>query len=301
MDKTQTLEERLTDFKSSIKYKVDRHEGLSIDENGLSETLEQFACDLPLLMEEIEKQGARSIWLKIPISKSSYIETAAKQGLVFHHTVDDFLMMNKWVEKGTDNKLPGFATHYIGVGGMVLNDSDEILLIQENRYVDNKPFWKLPGGLVENNEDLEEAVLREVKEETGVTATVTGVLGFREVKNFMFGKNDMYFVFLMHADKNETEINIQEDEIAQCEWVPCKDFAEKAPILSPLLQKIAPIFNAGNETPEKVLEQYRKENSKEDMLKIMSLTNKKYDFRNRTNNMYLSKFIKDCMRLGSKL
>ena len=43
------------------------------------------------------------------------------------------------------------------------------LLLIERKYGDEKGSWALPGGFVLNNEDLENAVTRELKEETGVS------------------------------------------------------------------------------------------------------------------------------------
>ena len=63
-----------------------------------------------------------------------------------------------------------------------------------------KDAWKLPGGLVDENEWLEEACVREVQEETGIKATVDGLLGFREMKKGLtYEIGDMYFVFMMRA------------------------------------------------------------------------------------------------------
>ena len=59
--------------------------------------------------------------------------------------------MCKWLDITTDDRLPAYADHYVGVGGIVLNDKEEILMIQENRSIGEgsaKP-WKFPGGYMD--------------------------------------------------------------------------------------------------------------------------------------------------------
>ena len=103
---------------------------------------------------------------------------------------------------------------------MVLNDENEVLLVQEVNPLGGTPFWKLPGGQVEDKETLEEAVVREVKEETGINAKVEGILSFKENSNYIFKKHDLYFIFLMTCVKAEVSIKKQDIEISECEWVP---------------------------------------------------------------------------------
>ena len=45
--------------------------------------------------------------------------------------------------------IPGYSTHFVGAGGVVINEPDELLVVCENYLVSTNrpPFFKLPGGL----------------------------------------------------------------------------------------------------------------------------------------------------------
>ena len=59
---------------------------------------------------------------------------------------------------------------FVGVGALI-HKGGKILLIKR-RFEPNKGRWSLPGGLVERGEKVEEATLREVKEELGIGVTL---------------------------------------------------------------------------------------------------------------------------------
>jgi 8-oxo-dGTP diphosphatase len=54
----------------------------------------------------------------------------------------------------------------VGVGAVIL-DGEKILL-EKRKNAPGKGKWSIPGGLVELGEEVEQAVIREVKEETGL-------------------------------------------------------------------------------------------------------------------------------------
>ncbi len=67
-----------------------------------------------------------------------------------------------------DNPLPV-------VSALVVNSDRKILLVLRDREP-KEGMWALPSGFVELGETIEEAVLRELKEETGITGEVVRLL-----------------------------------------------------------------------------------------------------------------------------
>lgn len=62
----------------------------------------------------------------------------------------------------------------VSVGAVVL-DGERVLLVKRG-HEPLKGQWSVPGGVVELGETLDEALRREVREETGLAITVGGVI-----------------------------------------------------------------------------------------------------------------------------
>ena len=74
----------------------------------------------------------------------------------------------------------------------VLIENNSLLLLEQNTESDRK--WSLPGGKVELNETLEQALVREMKEETGLDVSVGDLLYVCD--NILEDKHIIHITFL---------------------------------------------------------------------------------------------------------
>ena len=74
-------------------------------------------------------------------------------------------------------KLKGLFTYREAARGIII-ENNQILLVFSEKFKD----YKLPGGGLEKNENFEQALLREVKEETGLSVKIESF--FEEIMEF---------------------------------------------------------------------------------------------------------------------
>ncbi|AJF27145.1 NUDIX hydrolase [Haloarcula sp. KBTZ06] len=86
------------------------------------------------------------------------------------------------------------------VGALVTDPADRILFVYEDES------WKLPGGGVEAGETRQEAVRREVREETGVESTVDELAAVTEVTVTDGGREATFFFGTYRATADSTDL-----------------------------------------------------------------------------------------------
>jgi ADP-ribose pyrophosphatase YjhB (NUDIX family) len=113
-------------------------------------------------------------------------------------------------------------------------DQRTILLVQRNEEP-NRGYWTLPGGFVECTETAEVAVVREVKEETGLSCSLIGLVGFRNRPDP--DVNTSYVVFLLQMVAGDL-IQGSTDEILQSGFYPLHQ-VQTMERLTPLPRELA--------------------------------------------------------------
>jgi 8-oxo-dGTP pyrophosphatase MutT (NUDIX family) len=114
--------------------------------------------------------------------------------------------------------------------GLLKNKDGEYLFLRSGKaakYGNITNVWCFPQGGIEENEDLEEGLIREIKEEIGLKESDISVgkligkfyVDINGRKNFKrFKKGKVYFVFSVEAKSKD--IKLFEEEVLDYKWIP---------------------------------------------------------------------------------
>ena len=118
---------------------------------------------------------------------------------------------------------------YIGVGcgAIIINSKNEVLLLKRSASSRTEPgYWSRPGGEVEYGETVEEAVAREVKEETGIEVKVIRFLEITQNINKNENKHWIALGFLAEHVSG-VPINAEPAKHDEVKWFPLNALPKK--------------------------------------------------------------------------
>jgi 8-oxo-dGTP diphosphatase len=129
---------------------------------------------------------------------------------------------------------------YLAVSAAIVRDG-KILVVRRARAPAHG-LYSLPGGVVEVGETLKEAVMREVREETGMTIEPVALAGFREaIVRDADSRVERHFIILCFAACWRAGEVLLNEEFDEARWL---DPAELAglPTTSGLAEIVAEAF-----------------------------------------------------------
>ena len=109
-----------------------------------------------------------------------------------------------------------------GVGALIFRGRGRrgsILLVERGKQP-LKGYWSIPGGLVETGETLDQAVRREVLEETGLRVKPVEMFGiFERVMRDARGRTEYHYLLLDYVCTVTGGKLRAGDDVARVEWV----------------------------------------------------------------------------------
>ena len=197
-----------------MKLTPDRYGGMIIDSSTIPQTLDEFENKLIQIISA--QKNKKLLWITLPIGKSDYIPLLTRHNFVFFDCNETSITLLKRL--AANPILPTATNHTIGVGAFVI-DGNQILVVKDNIY----KKYKLPGGYIDNNENISQALMREVFEETGVNVSPESIVTLGHFSPGQFGESNIYIV--CKAKPLTKEINITDDhEIIEAKWIGVDEY-----------------------------------------------------------------------------
>ncbi|MEJ5328459.1 MAG: NUDIX hydrolase, partial [Candidatus Bathyarchaeia archaeon] len=101
----------------------------------------------------------------------------------------------------------------VGVGAIILEGGK--ILLAKRKSTPGEGKWAVPGGLVELGETVEQAVIREVKEETGLDVAIVRKIGEYHEQGVQNGVEYDYYPACFLVKVAGGEIKKQEGEVEE--------------------------------------------------------------------------------------
>lgn len=203
-----------------LRVKEDLYNGLIVEIETIEDSSLAFKTSLINLIEEAKAKEKNLLWIDLTTTQNQHIAIALELGFAFHNCEAHRVTLTYQVK--ADAYIPVAPTHTVGVGAVVINKENELLMVRDRIHTSNSRY-KLPGGMLEHGDKLSDTVEREVLEETGIEAKFIKMVTILNSYPFMFNKSNMYITFQLEALTNEINI-IDTYEIEEAIWMPLEEF-----------------------------------------------------------------------------
>lgn len=116
---------------------------------------------------------------------------------------------------------------YFVAKSLIINNKNEFLILKRTNYKKNNTnnLWDLPGGNIDIYEDINDALVREVHEETKITINTKDILSINSGKH---PKEEAQVIFVLFRTKDfdiEDKITLSKEH-SDFKWISVKEMGK---------------------------------------------------------------------------
>ena len=104
------------------------------------------------------------------------------------------------------------------VAGIIRNNDNKILIAQRNIKKSQGGLWEFPGGKIENDETMEEAIVREIKEELDMDIVFES---YFDEKKYIYPEKEINLIALNCRIIGEKYKVLEHEKV---EWITVEEF-----------------------------------------------------------------------------
>ena len=133
----------------------------------------------------------------------------------------------------------------LGVGALIFK-RERILLVKRGK-APLKGYWSLPGGLVETGERLEDAIVREVREETGLEVRPKYLAEiFERIMKDPDGRTEYHYVLADYVCRVVHGAPHASDDASEADWFKLEEL-ERMQLTAGTLDVIRRVYRGNQE------------------------------------------------------
>lgn len=209
-------------------------------ENGLDRDATVFIGDMQHDIETAKEGGVHSVGVLTGYNSLDHLRQAAPD-LIVEHLGELRQILERQGLRLHPPAAPGPKPHPIPtVGALVFNEAGKMLLVRTNKWSN---LWGIPGGKIDWGESSEDALRRELLEETGLTVEEIRFVVVQDAIHPPEFYKDAHFLLLNYTCRapgnQEVRLNAEAQEYR---WVDAAE-AWRLPLNTPtriLLEAVAP-------------------------------------------------------------
>ena len=115
--------------------------------------------------------------------------------------------------------------HLVSVA-LIINSKKEILITKRSETKKSEPLkWELTGGSIKAGETSLQGILREMREEIGLTFTEKDAIFLKEIRKDKVPP-DFKDIWLFKKDVNLEELKFTDGEVIDAKWVTIEEFSK---------------------------------------------------------------------------